>query len=85
MPELFFREVSSDLRWSSLSSSHSSVSETFPMQCWPPLLGAGLLQARLRVLRPPEQEAQDDQQDQLPSTSTRTQYHSSEEYFFSLN
>ncbi|MEQ2198097.1 hypothetical protein XENOCAPTIV_007820, partial [Xenoophorus captivus] len=37
-----------------------------PMQCWPPPLGAGLLQLRVLDLWPPEQEPQEDQQLQLP-------------------
>ena len=48
------------------ASSQGFCSSCSPEQCWPPLLGAGLLQLRVLDLWPPEQEPQEDQQLQLP-------------------
>lgn len=47
-------------------SSQDFCSTCSPMQCWPPLLGAGLLQLRVLDLWPPEHDPQEDQQLQLP-------------------
>lgn len=47
-------------------SSQGFCSTGSPMQYWPPLLGAGLLQLRDLDLWPPEHDPQEDQQLQLP-------------------
>lgn len=55
------------------SSSHGLLSRCSPMQAFPPPRGEGLLQVRLLDFLPPEQELQEDQQLQCPST-TPTQH-----------
>lgn len=48
------------------ASSQGLCSTCSPVQCWPPLLGAGLSQLRVLDLWCPEQDPQEDQQLQLP-------------------